>query len=78
MPHAPLARIAEHIEAPVEDLEPFARCDPADLERLDTMIATAFDAEDSAFTAALWSALRLVPRPLRGTARALLFPSGAS
>ncbi|UUZ61473.1 hypothetical protein [Nocardioides sp. B-3] len=77
MPHAPLARLAERIDAPVERLDPFAAFPAEDIERLDAIVARAFDTEDAAFTEALTGALRIVPRPLRGVARSLLFPGGA-
>ena len=73
---ASLARLAERVDAPVEALVALAELGAADLERLDSIIAGAFDAEDAAFTEALTGALRIVPRPLRGAARSLLFPGG--
>ncbi len=77
MPPELLARLAERIDTPVERLEPFAALAAADLERLDEIIARAFDTEDAAFTEALTGALRVVPRPLRGVARSLLLSGGA-
>ena len=73
---ASLARLAERVDAPVEAMAPLAEIGAADLERLDAIIASAFETEDAAFTEALMGALRIVPRPLRGAARSLLFPGG--
>ena len=76
MTDASLGRLAERVDAPVEALAALADIGAADLERLDSIIAGAFETEDAAFTEALMGALRIVPRPLRGAARSLLFPGG--
>ena len=47
-----------------------------ELQTLDSAVVEAMRAEDEAFDQGLKEALRLVPRPLRGIARGLLFPGG--
>lgn len=76
MTDASLGRLAERIDAPVETLAHLAAIGAADIDRLDSIVARAFETEDAAFTEALMGALRIVPRPLRGAARSLLFPGG--
>lgn len=53
-----------------------ARLSSEETAILDAAIVEAMTAEDDAFDQGLQDALRLVPRPLRGVARGLLFPGG--
>lgn len=53
-----------------------AQLAPEQAEVLDAAIVEAMRAEDEGFDTGLQEALRLVPRPLRGVARGLLFPGG--
>lgn len=50
---------------------------PEEITILDEAIAEAMRTEDEGFDQGLQEALRLVPRPLRGVARGLLFPGGS-
>ena len=72
-----IARLAERLGTSAELLRPLEVCSADEIERLDETIASAFEAEDDAFTDALEGALRVVPRPLRRAARMLLFPEVA-
>jgi hypothetical protein len=59
-----------------EDVPLLARLTPLELDVLDTAVTKAMRTEDEGFDQGLQEALRLVPRPLRGVARGLLFPGG--
>lgn len=58
------------------DLGALASYDDAQLAALDRAVAAAMAADDDAVESGVEGAVRLVPRPLRGRARAMLFPRG--
>lgn len=71
-----LGRLAATLAVDEERLAPLQAYDEARLLRLDELIQEALSAEDQAFADGLEAALRLVPRPLRGTARKMLSHEG--
>lgn len=71
-----LGRLAAVLGVTEERLAPFKTYDDGELDRLEELVRGALSAEDAAFDAGLTGALDLVPRPLRGTARKILFPGG--
>lgn len=71
-----LGRLAATLAVAEERLAPLQSYDDAQLRRLDELIQQALSAEDEAFADGLEAGLRLVPRPLRATARKLLSPGG--
>lgn len=75
MPQPLVTSIAERLELPSERLALLEGYSEDDLSVLDDAIALAIRAEDKAVEDGLTEALRFVPRPLRGRARALLFGS---
>lgn len=70
------ADLFERLDTTSQDVPLLAQLSPDELETLDGAVAEAMRAEDAAFDQGLKEALRLVPRPLRGMARGLLFPGG--
>jgi hypothetical protein len=73
----PLAALADRLGVSRDRLDGLSGCMPADLAELDTLVAAAFAIEDEAVESGLQRTVSAVPRPLRGKARALLFPEGA-
>lgn len=71
-----LDRLAKRLRVTPAALAMLEESDAADVERLDTIVATAMTNEDKAFEQALEEALRFIPRLLRGPAQKLLFPGG--
>ncbi|MDF9715368.1 hypothetical protein [Nocardioides sp. ChNu-99] len=71
----PLVRVAERLDVPLAELAALERCDPADLEALDTAIAMAQHAEDLEVRRSMRDAVRFVPAPLRRRVAAALFPA---
>lgn len=53
-----------------------SKLSPDEISVLDAAVVEALRAEDEAFEQGIKGALELVPRPLRGAARGLLFPKG--
>lgn len=76
MSRSVLDGMARRLDLPVERLALLAAYDDEDLTVLDDAVALAIRAEDHAVEQGLSEALRFVPRPLRGRARALLFGDG--
>jgi hypothetical protein len=74
----PLDSLAGRLRVPRERLSDLASCPPEDLAVLDDLVAATFAAEDAAVADGLDGTVRAVPRPLRGRARALIFPDDAS
>ena len=68
-----LTAMARLLDLPVERLALLEDHDDADLTVLDDAISLAIRAEDRAVADGLEEAVRFVPRPLRGRARALMF-----
>lgn len=68
-----LAAMAGRLDLPVERLALLERYSDDDLAVLDDAVGLAARAEDRAVQDGLDAAVRFVPRPLRGRARALLF-----
>ncbi|MDQ1103968.1 hypothetical protein [Nocardioides zeae] len=68
-----LTSMARRLDLPVERLALLEAYDEADLTVLDDAISLAIRAEDRAVADGLEEAVRFVPRPLRGRARALVF-----
>ena len=58
------------------DLDMLTAYDAAQLAVLDRAVAAAMATDDAAVEAGFEGSVRIVPRPLRGRARALLFPGG--
>lgn len=71
-----LTAMARRLDLPVERLALLEAYDDADLTVLDDAISLAIRAEDRAVADGLEQAVRVVPRPLRGRARALMFGGG--
>lgn len=71
-----LGRLAATLGVTEERLASFATYDDEELDRFERLVRGALSAEDEAFAAGLTGALEMVPRPLRGTARKILFPGG--
>lgn len=71
-----LGRLAATLGVEEGRLAPFRTYDDGELTRLEELVSGALRAEDEAFDQGLTGALALVPRPLRGTARKILFPGG--
>ncbi|MFC5731279.1 MULTISPECIES: hypothetical protein [Nocardioides] len=71
-----LAPLAELLGVDEEQLLMLRRYDAGKIETLQSAVAEALEAEDAAFATASEDALRLVPRLLRGPARAMLLPGG--
>lgn len=71
-----LGRLAATLAVDKDRLGPLQGYDDARLLRLEELIRQALSAEDQAFADGLEAALRLVPRPLRGTARKMLSHGG--
>ncbi|RYP87024.1 hypothetical protein EKO23_07035 [Nocardioides guangzhouensis] len=74
----PLDSLAGRLGVPRSRLSGLDACSPADLGTLDDLVATTFAAEDTAVADGLDGTVRALPRPLRGRARALIFPEDAS
>lgn len=73
-----LRRLAATLQVDEARLAPLQEYDADRLRRLDELVSRALRREDEAFETGLEAALDLVPRPLRRTARKVLFPGGAS
>ena len=70
------ADLSTRLSTTPEAVPLLAQLDPDEATVLDEAITRAMTAEDEGFDRGLQEALRLVPRPLRGVARGLLFPGG--
>lgn len=68
--------LATQLGVPPSRLAALEKYGAADLDILDTAVATAIEEESKAFDAGLEHALRFVPALLRGAAKMLLFPGG--
>jgi hypothetical protein len=73
---AALDTLAGHLGVSADRLAAFSSYDESHIARLDTLITGAMASEDKAFDAGLEEALRVVPRPLRGAAKKILFGGG--
>ncbi|MDT9592497.1 hypothetical protein RDV89_05425 [Nocardioides zeae] len=66
------AALAARLGVPAEHLRALDGCAAEDVALLDDAVELALRAEDRAVSDGLAAAVRFVPRPLRGRARALL------
>jgi hypothetical protein len=77
MADAALSGLAEVLGTGTAELQGLADCPDEDLARLTTWVTELLAAEDAAVEHGLHAALRAVPLPLRGRARALLLGDDA-
>ena len=76
MNDAVFSALAAQLGVDVGRLDGLITLEPEQVDHLDSCIAHAMESAEAAFDAGLEDSLRLVPRPLRGVARTLLFPGG--
>ncbi|WP_067435890.1 hypothetical protein [Nocardioides jensenii] len=69
-----VSALAERLGTSVDELAAFSACSPDEVAHLDMLVAAVFAAEAEAVESGLRATLTAVPRPLRGRAKALLFP----
>lgn len=69
-----VSALAARLDTSVKELAGFSACSPDEVAHLDSLVAAAFEAEAEAVETGLRATLTAVPRPLRGRAKALLFP----
>lgn len=69
-----VSALAERLGISAERLAGLSVCSQGDVTHLDSLVAAAFTAEQEAVESGLRATLGAVPRPLRGRAKALLFP----
>ncbi|EON23669.1 MULTISPECIES: hypothetical protein [Nocardioides] len=71
-----LSRLAERLGVTTGRLQPLQALAKRDVQQLDDLVSSTMTSGAEAFDKGIEEALRFVPRPLRGTARSLLFPGG--
>ena len=76
MPDDPVTRLAELLRVPATDLSALSRFSAAETATLADVVEEAMRVQATEFAAALEAAVGVVPRPLRGTARKMLFGGG--
>jgi len=76
MNDAAFSALAKQLGVDVGRLDGLATLAQDQVDHLDSCIAHAMESAEAAFDAGLEDSLTLVPRPLRGVARTLLFPGG--
>lgn len=77
MARDPLSSLADRLDLTSADLSPLRACGTPDLQALDEAVARTLEREDEAVESGLRATLGAIPRPLRGKAKALLFPEDA-
>lgn len=76
-PGSGISALATRLGVPDKHLAGLDTCGAQGLDRIERLVAQAFDREDEAVETGLQETLQAVPRPLRGRARALLFPGSS-
>ena len=71
-----VATLAERLGVSADAVAGLQGCSAEELAHLDSLVETAFEREREAVDSGLKATLQAVPRPLRGRAKALLFPGG--
>lgn len=67
-------QIAEHLGVTPDAMVGLDACSEAEVAHLDSLVVAALEAEAESVDSGLRATLDAVPRPLRGRAKALLFP----